>query len=146
MDTLHKVFGKGKKGGPPSPQQAIMKLRQTEEMLSKKSDHIETRIERELAAAKKHGTKNKTGLYSVCVCVPPNVRGPAGFGNEGGVVSTVSGQERVGSATMVRCREGVNEVASCRKKNTCAANRQSQEKTFVCVCGRSFRRQGDLTG
>ena len=34
----------------------------------------------------------------------------------------------------VRCREGVNEVASCRKKNTCAANRQSQEKTFVCVC------------
>ena len=26
----------------------------------------------------------------------------------------------------------------------CAANRQSQEKTFVCVCG-SFRRQGDLT-
>ena len=33
----------------------------------------------------------------------------------------------------VRCREGVNEVASCRKKNTCAANRQSQDKTFVCV-------------
>ena len=33
----------------------------------------------------------------------------------------------------VRCREGVNEVASCRKKNTCAANRQSQEKT-LCVC------------
>ena len=34
----------------------------------------------------------------------------------------------------VQCRKGVNEVASCRKKNTCAANRQSQEKTFVCVC------------
>lgn len=61
-DTLNKVFGKGKKGEPPSPQQAIMKLRQTEEMLSKKSEHIETKIEKELAAAKKHGTKNKTGL------------------------------------------------------------------------------------
>ena len=44
----------------------------------------------------------------------------------------------------VRCKEGVNEVASCRK-NLCAANRQSQEKTYVCACGRSFRRQGDLT-
>ena len=56
----------------------------------------------------------------------PNVRRPASFGNEGGVVPTVSGRA-------VRCKEGVNEVASCRK-NTCAANRQSQEKTFVCVC------------
>ena len=32
----------------------------------------------------------------------------------------------------VQCREGVNEVSSCRKKMG-AANRQSQEKTFVCI-------------
>ena len=32
-----------------------------------------------------------------------------------------------------------------RKRNTCPASSQSQEKNFVCVCGRSFRRQGDLT-
>ena len=44
-----------------------------------------------------------------------------------------------------RCREGVGEVASSRRRNTCAANRQSQEKTFVCACGRRFRRQRDLT-
>ena len=37
--------------------------------------------------------------------------------------------------------EGVDEVTSFRKKNMCAANRQSQEKTFVCVHGKSFRRQ-----
>lgn len=61
MDTLARVFGKGNKGEPPSPQQAIQKLRQTEEMLSKKSEHIEVKIQRELAAAKKNGMKNKPG-------------------------------------------------------------------------------------
>lgn len=44
-----------------------------------------------------------------------------------------------------RCRKGVDEVASCRRRNTCAANRQAQERFFVCQCGRTFRRQGDLT-
>ncbi len=29
---------------------------------------------------------------------------------------------------VVPCMEGVDEVASCRKKNACAANRQSQER------------------
>ena len=38
-----------------------------------------------------------------------------------------------------RCQEGVDEVAACRKKNTCAANLQSQESSFVCECGRTFR-------
>ena len=63
----------------------------------------------------------------------PNVRRPASFENEGGVVPTVSGRA-VRCRDGVNDRDGVNEVASCRKKNMCAANRQSQEKTFVCVC------------
>ncbi len=62
MSALMKAFGGGKKGEPPSPQQAIQKLRETEEMLSKKSEFIEKRIERELAAAKKSGMKNKRGI------------------------------------------------------------------------------------
>ncbi|CAN9506361.1 unnamed protein product [Ophioblennius macclurei] len=45
--------------GGPSPQEAIHKLRETEEMLTKKQDYLEKRIEQELATAKKHGTKNK---------------------------------------------------------------------------------------
>ncbi|XP_028290656.1 charged multivesicular body protein 4c [Gouania willdenowi] len=45
--------------GTPSPQEAIHKLRETEEMLTKKQDYLEKRIEQELATAKKHGTKNK---------------------------------------------------------------------------------------
>jgi len=61
MAALAKVFGSGKKGEPPSPQQAIQKLRETEEMLSKKSEFLEKRIEKELVSAKKNGMKNKRG-------------------------------------------------------------------------------------
>ncbi|XP_077592541.1 charged multivesicular body protein 4c [Stigmatopora nigra] len=46
------------KGGP-SPQEAIHKLRETEDMLSKKQDYLEKRIEQEVTLAKKHGTRNK---------------------------------------------------------------------------------------
>uniref|UniRef100_A0AAQ5WZ01 Uncharacterized protein n=1 Tax=Amphiprion ocellaris TaxID=80972 RepID=A0AAQ5WZ01_AMPOC len=48
--------------GGPSAQEAIHKLRETEEMLTKKQDYLEKRIEQELAIAKKHGTKNKREL------------------------------------------------------------------------------------
>ncbi|XP_034428545.1 charged multivesicular body protein 4c isoform X2 [Hippoglossus hippoglossus] len=43
----------------PTPQEAIHRLRETEEMLTKKQDYLEKRIEQELMVAKKHGTKNK---------------------------------------------------------------------------------------
>ncbi|KAM4543655.1 charged multivesicular body protein 4c [Fundulus diaphanus] len=46
------------KGGP-SAQEAIHRLRETEEMLTKKQDYLEKKIEQEIATAKKHGTKNK---------------------------------------------------------------------------------------
>uniref|UniRef100_A0A3Q2XSV8 Uncharacterized protein n=1 Tax=Hippocampus comes TaxID=109280 RepID=A0A3Q2XSV8_HIPCM len=49
------------KGGP-SPQEAIHKLRETEDMLSKKQDYLEKRIEQEIMIAKKHGTRNKRGM------------------------------------------------------------------------------------
>ncbi|KAG7462211.1 charged multivesicular body protein 4c-like [Solea senegalensis] len=45
--------------GAPTAQEAIHKLRETEEMLTKKQDYLEKRIEQELMVAKKHGTKNK---------------------------------------------------------------------------------------
>ncbi|RVE58674.1 hypothetical protein OJAV_G00196820 [Oryzias javanicus] len=46
------------KGGP-SAQEAIHRLRETEEMLTKKQEYLEKKIEQEIATAKKHGTKNK---------------------------------------------------------------------------------------
>ncbi|KAK2520877.1 Chmp4b [Columba livia] len=60
---LGKLFGTGAggkgAGKGPSPQDAIQKLRETEDLLSKKQDFLEKKIEEELAAARKHGTKNK---------------------------------------------------------------------------------------
>lgn len=46
----------------PSPQEAINRLRETEAMLTKKQEYLESRIEQELTIAKKNGTKNKRGV------------------------------------------------------------------------------------
>jgi len=51
------IFGKTDK--PPTTEEAINKLRTTEEMLSKKSEHIESQMEKEIKLAKQYGTKNK---------------------------------------------------------------------------------------
>lgn len=61
MSFLGKMFGSGsnKKDAAPSPQEAIQKLRETEEMLNKKSDYLEKKIAQEISIAKKNGTKNK---------------------------------------------------------------------------------------
>lgn len=64
MSLLGKIFGGGKGGKGPSPQEAIQKLRETEEMLSKKQDFLEKKIQQELQVAKKNGTKNKRGECS----------------------------------------------------------------------------------
>jgi len=54
-----KLFGGGKSDKPPTPQEGIQKLREVEEMLLKKSDFLEKKIEAEIATAKRSGTKNK---------------------------------------------------------------------------------------
>lgn len=57
---FQRVFGSGKKGEKePTPQEAIQRLREIEEMLMKKSDFLEKKVSNELAIAKKNGTKNK---------------------------------------------------------------------------------------
>ena len=48
-----------KQAAAPTPQDAIQKLRETEEMLMKKQEFLETKVTTEIATAKKHGTKNK---------------------------------------------------------------------------------------
>lgn len=64
MSVFGKLFGGGGKGGKaPNPQEAIQKLRETEEMLTKKQEYLEQKIDAELLTAKKNGTKNKRGLY-----------------------------------------------------------------------------------
>ena len=72
--ALARVFG-AKKGEPPSPQVAILKLRETEEMLNKKSKYFEKKINGEAALAKKHSLKNKgvskrcALLHTCTVCI-----------------------------------------------------------------------------
>ena len=61
MSFLAKMFGSNK-GKEPTPEEAIQKLRETEEMLQKKSDFLEKKVENELTTAKKNGTKNKRGI------------------------------------------------------------------------------------
>ncbi|XP_078072184.1 charged multivesicular body protein 4b-like [Mustelus asterias] len=43
----------------PTPQEALHRLRETEEMLTKKQEYLENRIQRELETARRSGTKNK---------------------------------------------------------------------------------------
>ncbi|MBN3272623.1 CHM4C protein, partial [Polyodon spathula] len=61
MSKISKFFkvGSTSKNQGPTPQEAIHKLRETEEMLTKKQEYLENRIQQELVTAKKHGTKNK---------------------------------------------------------------------------------------
>jgi len=56
---MFNVFKKKEKA--PSAGEAIQKLRETEEMLQKKSDYLEKKIGEEISIAKKNGTKNKRG-------------------------------------------------------------------------------------
>lgn len=59
MSLFNKMFGGGKGSKPPTAGEAIQKLRETEEMLIKKQDFLEKKIQDELKVAKQNGTKNK---------------------------------------------------------------------------------------
>lgn len=56
---MWKIFGGRNKEQPPTTQEAIQKLRSTEEMLTKKSEFLEKKIDGEVATARKFASKNK---------------------------------------------------------------------------------------
>ena len=58
MSFFGKMFG-GKKEEAPTTGEAIQKLRDTEEMLQKKSDFLEKKLDSEMAIAKKNAKTNK---------------------------------------------------------------------------------------
>lgn len=58
---MWKIFGGKNKEQPPTTQEAIQKLRSTEEMLTKKSEFLEKKIDQEVATARKNASKNKRG-------------------------------------------------------------------------------------
>nr|AAS59855.1 KOG1656-like protein [Ornithodoros moubata] len=60
MSLLSRLFGGGKNvEKAPAPGEAIQRLREIEEMLNKKQEFLEKKVNVELDAAKKYGTKNK---------------------------------------------------------------------------------------
>lgn len=59
MSLIGKLFGGGKSEKAPTTGEAIQKLRDTEEMLIKKQDFLEKKIQQEISIAKQNGTKNK---------------------------------------------------------------------------------------
>nr|CAB3230650.1 charged multivesicular body protein 4b-like [Phallusia mammillata] len=59
MSGFMKLFGGGAKDRGPNAPEAIQKLRDTCDMLQKKSEFLEKKIEAEVKVAKQHGTKNK---------------------------------------------------------------------------------------
>lgn len=60
MSFFGKLFG-GKKEEQMTTGQAIQQLRETEEMLTKKQEFLEKKIELEVDTAKKNASKNKRG-------------------------------------------------------------------------------------
>lgn len=56
------MFGGKKDDKAPTTGEAIQKLRETEEMLIKKQEFLEKKIETEIETAKKNAAKNKRGI------------------------------------------------------------------------------------
>ena len=61
MSVFGKIFGFKKDEKSITTGEAIQKLMETEEMLVKKQDFLEKKIDQELATARANGTKNKRG-------------------------------------------------------------------------------------
>ncbi|CAH0697300.1 unnamed protein product [Spodoptera exigua] len=59
MSFLGKLFGGKKEEKGPTTHEAIQKLRETEELLLKKQEFLEKKIDIEIQTARKNGTKNK---------------------------------------------------------------------------------------
>lgn len=62
MSFFGKMFG-GKVETVMTTSEAIHRLRETENMLIKKQEFLEKKIEQEIETAKKNGSKNKRGAY-----------------------------------------------------------------------------------
>lgn len=61
MSFIKNIFGGKKEPDAPTTAEAIQKLRETEEMLVKKQDFLESKIEQEIQTARKNGSKNRRG-------------------------------------------------------------------------------------
>lgn len=61
MNVIAKIFKKKKDKDAQETTKTIQELRDLEEVLVKKQNFLETKIEKELQTARQHGTTNKRG-------------------------------------------------------------------------------------
>lgn len=61
MSFFKNLFGAKKQEAAPSTSESIQKLRDTENMLLKKQEFLEQKVEQELELAKKNASANKRG-------------------------------------------------------------------------------------
>lgn len=69
MSFFGKMFS-GKKESTMTTGEAIRQLRETEDMLVKKQEFLEKKIDDEIAIAKKNGSKNKRGNLQSTIIAP----------------------------------------------------------------------------
>lgn len=62
LGTMMRLFGKPKQ--PPSPADAIQRLRETLDLLEKREKYLEKKIEYEVTLAKKNAKSNKRGTLN----------------------------------------------------------------------------------
>ena len=67
MSLLKRLFGNKKSAEAPTAQEGIQRLREVEDLLNKKSEFLEKKIETQINIAKANGTKNKRGKPSASV-------------------------------------------------------------------------------
>ena len=60
MSMFKRIFKSANKENEPSTTEAIQKLKQTEEMLEKKQEYLEKKIDTENTVAKKYAKTNKS--------------------------------------------------------------------------------------
>ena len=63
-----RLFGKAKKKEVEGPQESIVQMRATLEMLEKKEKHLETKIASEVTTAKQYAVSNKSSIHTHPFC------------------------------------------------------------------------------
>jgi len=114
MSFLGKMFGK-KDNKAPTTGEAIQKLRETEDMLLKKQDFLEKKIESELAIAKKNAKTNKRAALQA---IKRKKRHEAQLAQIDGTLTTMEQQREAleGANTNTAVLQTMGEAAKSLKK------------------------------
>lgn len=60
-----RLFGRSKKKEVEGPQDSVLQMRSTLEMLEKKEKHLETKIQTEITTAKQYAVSNKSSKFII---------------------------------------------------------------------------------